>query len=473
MSTGELRTVNRIKTFNRNKTFRFIEPSLASRELVRALAVAGTVVLDATLLVAASAVATWLRYGNLSSGDGGQFLLLILPAYFLASLTFQAYSLDALKRESSSVRRTNLALMIAAGVAFSATFAMDVGDRFSRLETGYMLFLSAVFLTLGRVATSLCLERLRGMIDATTFVLGDETALAHIGRAHRVIDVRSLNWQPTSEDPNFLDAVCRTFRYADRVLLVFASPNERAEWAAFMRLTGINAELVEPQLRHIVPTGIGRWAGAPTLVISRGPLTLAERVLKRALDLFLVVLFAPAVLPVAALIAILVKLESPGPSLFVQERVGRKNGRYRCFKFRTMRVEASDREGLRSASPDDDRMTRLGRFLRRTSLDELPQIWNVLVGNMSFVGPRPHALGSTADGHYFWHAVDGYWIRHAMKPGLTGLAQVRGYRGATRSRRDIEARVSSDLEYVNSWSVWLDIGILLRTPFVMMHRNAF
>jgi lipopolysaccharide/colanic/teichoic acid biosynthesis glycosyltransferase len=189
--------------------------------------------------------------------------------------------------------------------------------------------------------------------------------------------------------------------------------------------------------------------------------------------MLLLVLFAPAAIPVAALIAILVKLESPGPCLFVQERVGRRNGRYRCYKFRTMRVDALDLDGSHSTDRDDARITRLGRLLRRTSIDELPQLWNVFVGNMSFVGPRPHALGSTADGRYFWQAVDGYWTRHAMKPGLTGLAQVRGYRGATNSRRDIKERVSSDLEYVNSWSIWLDITILVRTPFVMMHRNAY
>ena len=467
MSTGEVRTVTRVRAFP------FVEASLARRELVCTFAVAAAVLLDAALLVSASGVAAWLRFGSVSGRDEASFVLMILPAYFLASLAFKAYSLDALKIESKSVRHANLALVIAAAVAFSAAFAMHMGQRFSRLEIGYTLLLSAVFLSLGRVAVSLSLERLRSVINPVTYVLGDKTAQSHIGRAHRVIDVGALNWQPNPDDPNFLDAVCRTFRYADRVLLVFASPRERAAWASFMRQTGINAELLEPQLRHIVPSGIGRWGGTPTLVISRGPLTLAERVMKRALDLLLVVLLAPAVVPIAALIAVLIKLGSPGPCLFVQERIGRRNGRYRCFKFRTMRAELSDLSGIRSASRDDDRTTRLGRFLRRTSLDELPQIWNIVVGNMSFVGPRPHALGSTADGHYFWHAVDGYWTRHAMKPGLTGLAQVRGYRGATRSRRDIEERVASDLEYMNSWSIWLDIGILLRTPLVMMHRNAF
>jgi lipopolysaccharide/colanic/teichoic acid biosynthesis glycosyltransferase len=138
-----------------------------------------------------------------------------------------------------------------------------------------------------------------------------------------------------------------------------------------------------------------------------------------------------------------------------------------------MRSDAGDAVGRLSAERNDARITRIGRFLRRTSLDELPQLYNVLIGDMSLVGPRPHALESTAEGKYFWEAVDEYWSRHAVKPGITGLAQIRGFRGATESHRDIKERVASDLEYANSWSIWLDIKILLLTPLVLIHRNAY
>lgn len=138
-----------------------------------------------------------------------------------------------------------------------------------------------------------------------------------------------------------------------------------------------------------------------------------------------------------------------------------------------MHDHLSDRDGARSASRDDDRITRIGRFLRRASLDELPQLWNVVRGDMSLVGPRPHAIGSLAEGALFWEALPDYWTRHAMRPGMTGLAQVRGLRGATDTRRDIEKRVGADLEYINSWSIWLDMKILLQTVRVVLHRNAF
>ncbi len=115
----------------------------------------------------------------------------------------------------------------------------------------------------------------------------------------------------------------------------------------------------------------------------------------------------------------------------------------------------------------------MGRFIRRTSIDELPQLFNVLRGDMSIVGPRPHALGSLAGEHLFWEAADGYWLRHALKPGMTGLAQVRGFRGATRSPEDVRQRVRADLEYLIKWSLWRDVLILLKTCRVVVHENAF
>jgi lipopolysaccharide/colanic/teichoic acid biosynthesis glycosyltransferase len=140
---------------------------------------------------------------------------------------------------------------------------------------------------------------------------------------------------------------------------------------------------------------------------------------------------------------------------------------------RTMYNDTGDLHRNRSTARDDDRVTRIGKFLRRTSLDEFPQLWNVIRGDMSLVGPRPHALGSTAEGALFWEAVPDCWTRHAMRPGVTGLAQVRGLRGATITRNDIEKCVEADLEYINSWSIWLDLKILLQTIRVVLHRNAF
>ena len=208
-------------------------------------------------------------------------------------------------------------------------------------------------------------------------------------------------------------------------------------------------------------------------MVARKALDFGERALKRAFDLTISVPLLALVGPFLLLLMLAIKLDSPGPAIFAQPRVGRNNRHYQCYKLRTMYYDMGDLHGNRSTARDDDRLTRIGKILRRTSLDEFPQLWNVIRGDMSLVGPRPHALGSTAEGALFWEVVPDYWTRHAMRPGMTGLAQVRGLRGATTTRSDIEKRVAADLEYINSWSIWYDLKILLQTIRVVFHSNAF
>ncbi|MFL0355013.1 sugar transferase [Erythrobacter sp. GH1-10] len=159
--------------------------------------------------------------------------------------------------------------------------------------------------------------------------------------------------------------------------------------------------------------------------------------------------------------------------LFVQRRLGRGNQFFEMLKFRSMRVEKNDQNGDRSTARDDDRITRIGAFIRATSIDELPQLINVLRGDMSVVGPRPHALGSRAKNKYFWEVDGQYWQRHSLKPGLTGLAQVRGHRGATEREKDLTDRLQSDLEYIAGWSLRRDIQIIAKTLWVLRHENAY
>jgi Undecaprenyl-phosphate glucose phosphotransferase len=177
-------------------------------------------------------------------------------------------------------------------------------------------------------------------------------------------------------------------------------------------------------------------------------------------------LFAPLMLA----IVIAIRLDSPGPAIFRQRRHGYNHRVIDVYKFRTMSVvENGDR--VEQARKSDPRVTRVGKFLRRTSLDELPQLLNVLRGEMSLVGPRPHAV---AHNHYYRQHVDSYARRHLVKPGITGLAQVRGLRGPTEDSDKMRRRVQMDLYYIENWSLWLDIKILALTPLVgFIHRNAF
>lgn len=175
-------------------------------------------------------------------------------------------------------------------------------------------------------------------------------------------------------------------------------------------------------------------------------------------------------LPLFPLIALAIKLDSPGPVMFRQWRSGRNQAPFEVFKFRTMAVRPADDEG-QQAKAKDPRVTRVGWVLRRSSLDELPQLFNVLKGDMSLVGPRPHLVEHDQQ---FASIVDTYPHRHQVKPGLTGLAQVSGYRGETRTRDSVEGRVAADLEYVRNWSMWLDLKIIARTfVAVTSGRNAY
>jgi Undecaprenyl-phosphate glucose phosphotransferase len=178
--------------------------------------------------------------------------------------------------------------------------------------------------------------------------------------------------------------------------------------------------------------------------------------------------------PILAPVALAVRLDSPGPVLFRQKRHGFNNTEFEVFKFRTMRWEATDSLGARQTRRGDARLTRIGGFLRRTSLDELPQLINVLRGDMSIVGPRPHPIGMRTGNRLCEDIVDEYAHRHRVKPGITGWAQVKGFRGATETAAHLQRRVELDLHYIDNWSIVLDVKIMLLTLFAVLRRdNAF
>ena len=196
-----------------------------------------------------------------------------------------------------------------------------------------------------------------------------------------------------------------------------------------------------------------------------------ERAIKRAIDIIGALVLLLALAPSMLGIAMLVRLRSGKPILYREQRVGRGGKPFTLFKFRTLDEGSAS---ARSIAPEDDpRITMVGLPLRRTRLDELPQLYNVLVGDMSLVGPRPHALGSQAGNKLFWEIDMRYWQRHSLRPGMSGLAQVRGYRGATDHESDLVDRLQSDLEYLEGWTILRDIKIILLTLRVMMHDRAY
>lgn len=246
------------------------------------------------------------------------------------------------------------------------------------------------------------------------------------------------------------------------------------------RLEGLYGELLNlpvdviwvPDLAHLPLLNPSYSAIGPlpalylneTLMSSQPAASLAKTVVERCLAALALVLLAPLLL----LIAVAVKLSSPGPVLFRQQRHGWNGRIIEIWKFRTMYQHQDDQ--VRQASRHDPRVTPVGRLLRRSSLDELPQLFNVLRGDMALVGPRPHAVLHNL---YYSERIQAYMARHRIKPGITGLAQVNGHRGETETLEKMQQRVAADLAYINRWSFWLDLKILCKTPFTLLSRDIY
>ncbi|MBO6658322.1 MAG: undecaprenyl-phosphate glucose phosphotransferase [Pseudomonadales bacterium] len=215
---------------------------------------------------------------------------------------------------------------------------------------------------------------------------------------------------------------------------------------------------------------IRELGGVPVISLSETPLIGSNAFLKSVLDYSFAGTALLAAAPIMIATAIAIKLSSPGPVFFRQIRHGWNGERIEILKFRSMKQHTEESGTVTQATRDDSRVTAVGRFIRKTSIDELPQLFNVLSGDMSVVGPRPHAVEH--DQFYGEQIID-YIRRHRVKPGITGLAQVNGFRGETRNIEDMERRIDYDLEYINNWSIWLDLKIIVKTAFVLIDKNAY
>jgi Undecaprenyl-phosphate glucose phosphotransferase len=222
------------------------------------------------------------------------------------------------------------------------------------------------------------------------------------------------------------------------------------------------------------PRAYSYVGNVPFLDVFDKPLGDWGAIIKALEDKAIALLALVFTLPVMALVALAIKLESKGPVFFKQKRYGFNNELIEVYKFRSMYAEQSDFSADKLTTKDDPRVTRVGRFIRRTSIDELPQLFNVLIGNLSLVGPRPHATRAKAADQLYNDVVDGYFARHRVKPGITGWAQINGWRGQTDTAEKLERRVEHDLYYIENWSLALDIYVLARTPFALFNtENAY
>lgn len=266
-----------------------------------------------------------------------------------------------------------------------------------------------------------------------------------------------------------MDALLNGVRrqHVDAVIVALASTEWPSATVVDMLRQAAADIYLYPDIRGFRPNGAGmaQIGGVPLLAVEFHPLRNWRGVAKAVEDRVFAAFALLLVSPVLLLIAMLIKLDSPGPVLFRQKRYGLNNQLIEVLKFRTMRQDMCDPTASQLTQRNDPRVTRIGALLRRTSLDELPQFINVLRGDMSVVGPRPHAVAAKAAGLLYQEAVPYYDCRHRMKPGITGLAQVSGWRGETETLEQIRKRVEHDVHYIENWSLLLDAQIILRTIF--------
>lgn len=441
-----------------------------NKQRIRLLLYLGLLLCDCAAIRAGFTVGRSVRSWEWLAPNGVELGWLILPVHVLIVIRNGGVSREALESRSESLRRAMGAFFIATCAVALLMFFQYAGELVSRIAFGVAIVSSLFFIICARLAFLICF-----VVPSRDGLLGELLIVDGVApnpRARHVFDARAAGFTPDLNDPDMLSRLAVLVEPYDRVIVATVEEHRHA-WALLMKAYNVTGEIQLDQGIPLGAIGVSRYHGSDTVVVARGPMSFGNRIKKRAIDLTLAsaaLLFAA---PLLLIIALAIKLDSAGPVFFKQVRLGRDNKRFEILKFRSMRAQASDPLGNRSASRDDDRITRVGRILRRTSLDELPQLLNVLRGDMSIVGPRPHALGSLAGDKLFWQVTQRYWLRHTLKPGITGLAQIRGYRGATHLQSDLENRLQSDLEYIDGWRLWRDITIIVNTLRVMVHRKAF
>ena len=381
-------------------------------------------------------------------------------------------------------------------IAITATFLAKAGDHYSRLWLGSFYVLGLLVL-LGFRRTVFLLVRhwtRQGRLDRRTVIVGaDERgdALIRALAAQRDSDVRVLGVvddrgedrstrQERREKLGTVDDLLKLARKTRIDLVIFALPIS-AEGRILEMLKKLWVLPVDIRLAahsnklRFRPRAYSYVGGVPVLDMCDKPITDWDVVMKWLFDKTVGGTILLLASPLMLLTAIAIKLDSRGPVFFKQKRYGFNNELIEVYKFRSMYVDQCDATAIKLVQRGDPRVTRVGRFIRKTSLDELPQLINVVFkGNLSLVGPRPHAVHAKAENRLYDEAVDGYFARHRVKPGITGWAQISGWRGETDTQEKIRRRVEHDLYYIENWSVLFDLFILAKTPLALARtENAF
>jgi Undecaprenyl-phosphate glucose phosphotransferase len=461
------------------------------------IVIAGAVRVADFVLLSVIGIAFYLGYVARLTGFHWEYIAAILGMAATAVVCFQAadiYEVQIFRGRLSQMTRMISSWAFVFLLFIGASFFAKLGNEVSRL------WLSAFFLV--GLAT-LIAERLflrsrvrgwarQGRLDRRTVIVGsdqtgeklvealtaqDDSDIDILGVFDDRNDNRALETCAGSPKLGKVDDIVEFARRTRVDLVLFALPIS-AETRILEMLKKLWVLPVDIRLSahtnklRFRPRSYSYLGKVPTLNVFEAPITDWDLVMKWLFDHVVGAIILLLAFPLMALVALAVKLDSPGPVLFRQKRFGFNNERIEVFKFRSLYHDQADPLATRVVTRNDSRVTRVGRFIRKTSLDELPQLFNVVfTGNLSLVGPRPHAVQGKLQSRLFDEAVDGYFARHRVKPGITGWAQINGWRGEVDSEEKIQKRVEFDLYYIENWSVLFDLYILLKTPMALMTKN--
>ena len=424
----------------------------------------------------------WLRAIDAGTTEWAQAISLFVP--------FVMHSFTPLRPSPRELRPRDVALRYSVFAALTLVSAWLLGARSLPVYAWLLLWLSVGYLSV----VALHLAALRSAQRETVAIIGAGPAAdrlvdeirRHSRHGVRIIGVfddradrSNGTLRPKGSVPRLLEL---GRRYAiDWIVIAMPDTTERRIEQLLQKLKSLSVRVAwspsQAQLKTIPRAKLKYIAGTfPVTVLAEPPIRRWGAAAKGLEDYLLGGLLALGLLPLMLAIALAIRIESPGPVLFRQRRHAWNNGEFDVLKFRSMRwaPRTGGQAPLDQTRRDDERITRLGRFLRRSSLDELPQLFNVLRGEMSLVGPRPHAVNMRTEDRPCEDIVETYAHRHRVKPGVTGWAQVNGFRGATHTVEQLRKRIELDLDYIERWSIWLDIKILLLTVWAVIRgRNAY
>ncbi|MBR0715687.1 undecaprenyl-phosphate glucose phosphotransferase [Bradyrhizobium liaoningense] len=459
--------------------------------------ITGFVRLADFVLLSIVGIALHLIYVLPLSGFYWEYLVAIFGITATAIVCFQAadiYQVELfrgqLRQMTRMVSSWSFVFLLFIGVSFFA----KVGGEVSRVWLAAYFVLGLVALLGERlVLRNLVRNWARdGRLDRRTIIVGsdrngeelvealnaqDDTDIHVLGVFDDRSDSRALDTCAGAPKLGKVDDIVEFARRTRVDLVLFALPIS-AETRILEMLKKLWVLPVDIRLSahtnklRFRPRSYSYLGEVPTLDVFEAPITDWDLVMKWLFDRIVGGIALLAALPVMALVALAVRLDSPGPVLFRQKRFGFNNERIDVYKFRSMYHHQADPTASKVVTKNDPRVTRVGRFIRKTSLDELPQLFNVVVkGNLSLVGPRPHAVQGKFQHRLFDEAVDGYFARHRVKPGITGWAQINGWRGEIDNEEKIQKRVEFDLYYIENWSVLFDLYIFLKTPLSLLTKN--